>query len=115
MASGCEETKHSAASFAPDDEWLQTDGRGGFASGTVGTVPTRRYHALLLTSTTPPTGRMVLVNGIDAWVEQKAGTTTLSTRRYVASNIVADHCTVCCVSFRCPGRAGTFGWKAAKD
>ncbi|HTL30349.1 MAG TPA: glycogen debranching enzyme N-terminal domain-containing protein [Tepidisphaeraceae bacterium] len=29
-------------------EWLETDGLGGFASGTVGGIRTRRYHALLL-------------------------------------------------------------------
>jgi predicted glycogen debranching enzyme len=50
-------------------EWLETDGLGGFASGTTSGLRTRRYHALLLAATTPPTGRMVLVNGLDAWVE----------------------------------------------
>jgi predicted glycogen debranching enzyme len=50
-------------------EWLEPDGLGGFASGTTGGLRTRRYHALLLTATTPPTGRIVLVNGLDAWVE----------------------------------------------
>jgi predicted glycogen debranching enzyme len=33
-------------------EWLETDGRGGFASSTVLLCPTRRYHGLLLAS--PP-------------------------------------------------------------
>ncbi len=28
-------------------EWLETDGRGGYASSTVLACPTRRYHALL--------------------------------------------------------------------
>lgn len=37
-------------------EWLEADELGGFASGTVGGWRTRRYHALLLTATTPPTG-----------------------------------------------------------
>ncbi len=59
--------------FADDTrEWLEADGLGGFASGTVSGIRTRRYHALLLTATTPPTGRMVLVNGFDAWVEHGA-------------------------------------------
>jgi glycogen debranching enzyme len=40
-------------------EWLEADGLGGFASGTTAGIRTRRYHALLLTATTPPTGRMV--------------------------------------------------------
>jgi predicted glycogen debranching enzyme len=51
-------------------EWLEADGLGGFASGTTGGLRTRRYHALLLAATTPPTGRMVLVNGLDAWIER---------------------------------------------
>jgi len=29
-------------------EWLETDGLGGFASGTTSGLRTRRYHALLL-------------------------------------------------------------------
>ena len=37
-------------------EWLEADGLGGFASGTVAGLRTRRYHALLLAATTPPTG-----------------------------------------------------------
>jgi predicted glycogen debranching enzyme len=52
-------------------EWLEADGLGGFASGTTSGIRTRRYHALLLAATTPPTGRMVLVNGLDAWIEPK--------------------------------------------
>jgi glycogen debranching enzyme len=50
-------------------EWLEADGLGGFASGTVSGIRTRRYHALLLTATKPPSGRLVLVNGFDASVE----------------------------------------------
>ena len=46
-----------------DLEWLEADGRGGFAMGTAAGVNTRRYHALLVAATTPPTGRVVLVNG----------------------------------------------------
>ncbi len=52
-----------------DAEWLEADAEGGFASGTVAGYRTRRYHALLLTPTTPPTGRVVLVNGVEAWVD----------------------------------------------
>ena len=64
-------------------EWLEADGLGGFASGTVSGVRTRRYHALLLAATTPPTGRMVLVNGFDAWVETAdGGRHALTTQRY---------------------------------
>ncbi|HYY25067.1 MAG TPA: glycogen debranching enzyme N-terminal domain-containing protein, partial [Candidatus Udaeobacter sp.] len=64
------------------DEWLEADGLGGFASGTVSGIRTRRYHALLLTATKPPSGRVVLVNGFDAWVETERGTFSLSSQLY---------------------------------
>jgi hypothetical protein len=35
-------------------ECLGADGLGGFASGTVATVRTRRYHGWLLSARTPP-------------------------------------------------------------
>jgi predicted glycogen debranching enzyme len=63
-------------------EWLEPDGLGGFASGTASGIRTRRYHALLLAATTPPTGRVVLVNGVEAWAETPAGSFALSTQRY---------------------------------
>jgi predicted glycogen debranching enzyme len=65
-----------------DAEWLEADGLGGFASGTVSGIRTRRYHALLLAATTPPAGRMVLANGFDAWVETQHGTFPISSQRY---------------------------------
>src|ERR1700752_4884633 len=63
-------------------EWLEADGLGGFASGTATGIRTRRYHALLLAATTPPTGRLVLVNGIEAWIEFEGRITPLSTQQY---------------------------------
>jgi predicted glycogen debranching enzyme len=63
-------------------EWLEADGLGGFASGTVDGIRTRRYHAILLVATTPPTGRLVLVNGFEAWVERAGGTFALTSQRY---------------------------------
>jgi predicted glycogen debranching enzyme len=70
--------------LVPDrlSEWLEADGLGGFACGTVVGLRTRRYHALLLVATTPPTGRFVLVNGLDAWVDTKAGRFALSSQHY---------------------------------
>jgi predicted glycogen debranching enzyme len=71
-------------------EWLETDGKGGFASGTMSGIRTRRYHALLLTATTPPTGRMVLVNGVDAFIETQRGRFALSSHRYLPDVIHPD-------------------------
>src|SRR5204863_8073208 len=39
-------------------EWLETNGLGGFASGTVSCANTRRYHALLVAALQPPGARM---------------------------------------------------------
>jgi predicted glycogen debranching enzyme len=77
----CEEEE---VSTSPDEnaEWLEADGLGGFASGTATTVRTRRYHALLLVATRPPAGRMVLVNGVETWIEGPGGRFALSSNRY---------------------------------
>src|SRR3990172_10033893 len=69
-------------------EWLEADGLGGFASGTVGGERTRRYHALLLAA--PAAGRMVLVNGFDGWIETEAGKFAISSQRYVPDVVDPD-------------------------
>ncbi len=71
-------------------EWLESDGLGGFASGTVGGVRTRRYHALLLCAATPPTGRHVLVNGFDAFVETGGERVALSAQAYLPGVVHPD-------------------------
>ena len=43
-------------------EWLVTNGLGGYASGTVAGVVTRRYHALLVSALPAPLGRFVMFN-----------------------------------------------------
>lgn len=43
---------------ASSREWLETNGIGGFASGTVSGASTRRYHGLLTAATRPPLGRI---------------------------------------------------------
>ena len=71
-------------------EWLEPDGLGGFASGTTTGIRTRRYHALLLPATMPPTGRTVLVNGVDVWLDTKAGSFALSSQRYAPGVVHPD-------------------------
>lgn len=67
----------------PAVEWLEADGLGGFASGTSAGIRTRRYHGVLLVATTPPTGRVMLVNGFEAWVTDPAGARqAISSHRY---------------------------------
>jgi predicted glycogen debranching enzyme len=47
---------------ATSREWLETNGIGGFASGTISGIHTRRYHGLLIAAIKPPVGRMLLVS-----------------------------------------------------
>ena len=90
------------------DEWLEADGLGGFASGTVSGLRTRRYHALLLTATVPPSGRVVLVNGMDASIERKRaggsgreeqGTEYLTRQQY-APGTITDGAAIEAFSYR---------------
>ncbi|MDF1504168.1 amylo-alpha-1,6-glucosidase [Roseisolibacter sp. H3M3-2] len=43
-------------------EWIVTNGLGGYSSGTLAGVITRRYHGLLVASLANPLGRMVMLN-----------------------------------------------------
>ncbi len=46
-------------------EWLETHGLGGWASSTVSSAHTRRYHGLLVAATEPPVGRKVLLSRLE--------------------------------------------------
>jgi len=45
-------------------EWLVTNGLGGYASGTVSGVMTRRYHGLLIAALPAPLGRIVMLSHV---------------------------------------------------
>ena len=65
-------------------EWLVTNGLGGFASGTVAGTVTRRYHGLLIAALQPPTGRTLLVSGLDENVSYLGARYSLSTNRWLS-------------------------------
>jgi predicted glycogen debranching enzyme len=48
----------------PHQEWLVANGLGGYASGTVLGVPTRRYHGLLIAALPNPAGRVMMLNSL---------------------------------------------------
>lgn len=52
-------------SIAVDREWLETDGAGGYATGTVSLVCTRKYHGVLVFARNAPVDRLMLVNRVD--------------------------------------------------
>lgn len=56
-------------SVAEKREWLVTNGIGGFASGTIANMLTRRYHGLLMAAMKPPLGRTLLLAKLDETAE----------------------------------------------
>lgn len=52
-------------SLSGSNEWLVTNGLGGYASGTVAGQLSRRYHGMLIAPTKPPLGRKVLVSNFE--------------------------------------------------
>jgi predicted glycogen debranching enzyme len=47
-------------------EWLVTNGLGGYSSGTLTGIVTRRYHGLLVAALPSPVGRMVMLSQLEA-------------------------------------------------
>jgi predicted glycogen debranching enzyme len=54
-------------------EWLVTNGLGGYASGTVCGVPTRRFHGLLVAALPGTFGRMMMFSGVEEEVHLPDG------------------------------------------
>jgi predicted glycogen debranching enzyme len=72
-------------------EWLVTDGLGGYASGTVAGVNTRRYHGLLVASLNPPVQRMVLLAALEEWLVAPDGKRQpLSAQEYWDGTVYPD-------------------------
>ena len=63
-------------------EWLETNGCGGFALGTVAGANTRRYHGLLIVATSPACHRYVLVNHLEEWLQLDGRPISISTNLY---------------------------------
>jgi predicted glycogen debranching enzyme len=54
-------------------EWLVCNGLGGYASGTVGGAPTRRYHGYLIAALPNPAGRVMMFNSLVERVRLDSG------------------------------------------
>lgn len=72
-------TDHARASRL---EWLETNGTGGFAMGTVAGTHTRRYHGALVAALTPPASRNVLLSKVDEAVLVDGVEVPLATNQY---------------------------------
>jgi len=56
-------------------EWIVTNGFGGYASGTVSGVITRRYHGVLIAALPAPLGRIVMLSHVSEQVSLPDGRT----------------------------------------
>src|SRR5215831_1758834 len=72
---------------ALDREWLVTNGIGGFASGTVSGLATRRYHGLLVAALDPPLGRTLLVAKLEETVHYDGAEFSLSSNRWADKTV----------------------------
>ncbi len=67
---------------ASSREWLETNGIGGFASGTISGANTRRYHGLLTAATRPPLGRITMLSKFEETLTIDGESFELSTNQY---------------------------------
>jgi predicted glycogen debranching enzyme len=66
-------------------EWLETNGLGGFACGTLSGANTRRYHGLLTAALNPPCGRMLLLSKLEETLVLGDRRIDLSTNEYAGA------------------------------
>ena len=71
-------------------EWLVTNGIGGYASGTVSGVLTRRYHGWLVAALKPPVGRMNLIAKFDEWVQSEGSAHLLAGNHWTGAQEQID-------------------------
>ncbi len=67
---------------ATSREWIETNGIGGYSSGTVSGAHTRRYHGLLIAATKPPLGRTLLLSKFEEILVIDGEQFELSTNQY---------------------------------
>jgi predicted glycogen debranching enzyme len=76
-----ERTPHKLAGYRRGDppatlvdrEWIVANGIGGYASGTLAGICSRRYHGLLVASLAAPLGRTVMLNHLQATFASDGG------------------------------------------
>lgn len=71
-------------------EWLVTNGIGGYASGTLAGLLTRRYHGLLIAALRPPLERTLLLAKLDETASYQGRFYSLASNRW-ASGVVEPH------------------------
>jgi len=71
-------------------EWLLTNGRGGYAMGTLAAMATRAYHGLLIAALAPPAQRRLILAGCELDVTYDGVTYALATNAWASGTVVPD-------------------------
>jgi len=69
-------------SASTNREWLETNGLGGYAFGTVSGANSRRYHSFLTVAAKPPVGRVRTVSKLEETLIVDGASTELSSDRF---------------------------------
>ncbi|MFN2459148.1 MAG: amylo-alpha-1,6-glucosidase [Candidatus Velthaea sp.] len=76
-------------------EWLVTNGRGGYASGTVAGTLTRRYHGLLVAALQPPVRRRLIVAKCELDVTYDGVPYALAAKRWADDSVAPQGYRLC--------------------
>jgi predicted glycogen debranching enzyme len=76
--------------FLRTREWLVTNGLGGYASGTLLNIGTRRYHGLFIPNLPAPYGRTVLIPRLDEEVHSEQRIVQLGGAEFVDGRTEGD-------------------------
>lgn len=90
-------------------EWLVTNGIGGFASGTIAGLNTRRYHGLLVASLNPPVQRTLLLAKLDVTATYRGKSYPLATNEF-ADGTISPRGFVHLDSFTLDGQLPVWTW-----
>ena len=74
--------EHTDYETLMEREWLETNGRGGYASSTVLNCHSRKYHGLMVANLDSPGGRFVLLSKFEDSVQLQDGEFFLSIHKY---------------------------------
>lgn len=75
---------------ASSREWLVTNGIGGYGSGTVANLLTRRYHGLLVAALKPPVERTLMLSKLDETASYDEHSYPLYANRWAGGSIDAE-------------------------
>lgn len=77
-----------------EQEWLVTNGIGGFACGTIAGIPTRKYHSLLNATLPSPYGRTNMLNYVLDEIIHNNKSFTLSSAHLLGQEALQPECSI---------------------